>query len=70
LDTKTDGERVDGTGWISPTCPHCGKLIFPWLVDRQPKRRLRRVGLLLVLLICGADVLWDVFEMIRRVSPF
>jgi len=24
-------------GWISPTCPHCGKLIFPWLVERQPR---------------------------------
>jgi hypothetical protein len=68
------GERskdISGLGWISPTCPHCGKLIFPWLVERRPKRHaLLRAALLLCLLICGADFLWDVVEMIRGVSRF
>jgi hypothetical protein len=66
--TSETGKHIPGIGWISPTCPHCGKLIFPWLAEWQPKRRLLRAAVLLFLLICVADVLWDILEMIRGVT--
>jgi hypothetical protein len=69
--SPTAGEHAPGTGWISPTCPHCGKLVFPWLIERHRKRHaLLRAAGVLFLIICVADVLWDVLEMIRGVSPF
>ena len=65
MNEKTDGERAAGTGWINPTCPHCGKLIFPWLIERQPRRYvLLRAVLLLFLVVSAADFLWDLAEMV------
>jgi hypothetical protein len=69
-ETADRSKEIPSFGRISPTCPHCGKLVFPWLVEQQPKRRALRAVLVLFLVICGADFLWDVIEMIRGVSRF